>query len=299
MPALSNLERESWERDGFVIVPGFADGATCAALWERTVAISRTADAGGDVGDAQVLLEPIPDPSAVLPEEKVGKVFRLHHEPGVHADLAHDPGLGDLLGDLLGEDVDCFLSQFIFKNRRSLGQPLHQDAWYFRMTPSDQVGAWLAVTEATLENGPLWVLPGSHREPLHDVESDRRPGAQLGYVEITDHDIDGAIPVLLDPGDLLLFHAHLMHRSTDNFTEAPRAAMVYHFGSSGTHDPAVDPDPASLAGYLRDLGMEVEEPLAPSVEAAVRANVRNRWLPLRRAGRPVGQPLTRAEDSGS
>jgi ectoine hydroxylase-related dioxygenase (phytanoyl-CoA dioxygenase family) len=167
------------------------------------------------------------------------------------------------------------------------------------MTPSDQVGAWLAVTEATLENGPLWVLPGSHREPLHDVESDRRPGAQLGYVEITDHDIDGAIPVLLDPGDLLLFHAHLMHRSTDNFTEAPRAAMVYHFGSSGTHDPAVDPDPASLAGYLRDLGMEVEEPLAPSVEAAVRANVRNRWVPVRRGGRPVDQPLTGAEGSGS
>ena len=182
------------------------------------------------MGDAQVLLEPVPDPSAALPEEKVGKVFRLHHEPGIYADLAHDPGLGDLLGDLLGEDVDCFLSQFIFKNRRALGQPLHQDAWYFRMTPSDQVGAWLAVTEATLENGPLWVLPGSHREALHDVESDRRPGAQLGYVEITDHDIDGAIPVLLDPGDLLLFHAHLMHRSTDNFTEAPRAAMVYHFG---------------------------------------------------------------------
>jgi len=286
---MTELERESWERDGFVVVPGFADSAMRAALWERTVALSRAADGGGDVGDAQVVLEPIPDPSAGLPEEKVGKVFRLHHVPGPYADLAHDPRLGELLGDLLGDDVDCFLSQFIFKNRGALGQPWHQDAWYFRMEPSDQVGAWLAVTEATLDNGPLWVLPGSHREPVHDVEADRRPGAQLGYVEITDHDTGDGVPVLLDPGDLLLFHAHLLHRSTDNASGAPRAAMVLHFGAMGTHDPVLDPDPAVLVGFLRSLGMDVEEPLAPAFEVAVRANVRNRWVPVRRAGRTVSR----------
>ena len=51
------------------------------------------------------------------------------------------------------------------------------------------VGVWLAVTEATLDNGCLHVLPGSHHEPVHEHVADRRPNANFGYVEIVDHDM--------------------------------------------------------------------------------------------------------------
>ena len=292
VPTLTAAQRAVWERDGFIVVPGFADESTCEALMARTVAICRAADEGRDVGDALVLEEPHPDPAASRAEERVGKVFRLHHVPGPHADLAHAPEVVDLVGDLLGPDVDCFLSQFIFKNRGALGQPWHQDAWYFRMTPSDQVGAWLAVTAATPDNGPLWVVPGSHREPIHEVVPDRRPGAQAGYVEIADLGTDG-VPVLMDPGDLLLFHAHLVHRSTDNTTEEPRAAMVLHFGAAGTHDPAVDPDSGVLVAFLAELGVHLPVPLPAAVEAVARAGVRNRWVPVRRGGLGVAAPLSR------
>ena len=46
----------------------------------------------------------------------------------------------------------------------------------------------------------------------------------------------GATPVLMKAGDLLLFHSHLMHRSTDNESAGMRAAMVYHYAESGTVD---------------------------------------------------------------
>ena len=100
---------------------------------------------------------------------------------------------------------------------------------------------WLAVTEATLENGCLHVLPGSHREPVHEHVPDRRPGANYGYVEIVDHDMDAAVPVLMEPGDLLVFDSHLMHRSTDNMTDGIRAAMVYHCCGAGTIDVGASP----------------------------------------------------------
>ncbi len=136
---------------------------------------------------------------------------------------------------LLGPDVDCFLSQFIFKHPGALGQPWHQDEWYFRMTPAPQVGAWLAVTEATPDNGPLWVMPGSHREEIHEnVTSDPREGANFAYVEIQDADTSNEEMLLMAPGDLLLFHSHLRHRSTDNRSASSRAAMVYHFAREGT-----------------------------------------------------------------
>lgn len=87
-----------------------------------------------------------------------------------------------------------------------------------------------------MENGPLWVLPGSHLEPVHEVVADRREGASYGYVEIVDHDMTGAVPVLMQPGDLLLFHSHLMHRSTDHESGAVRAAMVFHYTEADTTD---------------------------------------------------------------
>ena len=79
-------------------------------------------------------------------------------------------------------------------------------------------------------------LPGSHREPVHEHVPDRRPNANLGYVEIVDHDMAAAEPVLMDPGDLLLFDSHLMHRSTGNESAGIRAAMVFHYAATGTVD---------------------------------------------------------------
>jgi phytanoyl-CoA hydroxylase len=165
----------------------------------------------------------------------------------------------DIVADLVGPALDCFLSQFIFKNPGAWGQPWHQDSFYFPFEPARPiVGVWLAVTAATLENGCLHVLPGSNREPVHEHVPDRRPGANYGYVEIVDHDMDGAVPVLMLPGDLLVFDSHLMHRSTDNLSAGIRAAMVYHYAAAGTVDHTDD--------------------FFPSV---------NDWVPVRRHGRPI------------
>jgi ectoine hydroxylase-related dioxygenase (phytanoyl-CoA dioxygenase family) len=70
---------------------------------------------------------------------------------------------------------------------------------------------------------------------------DRRPNANFGYVEIVGHDMAAAEPVLMDPGDLLLFDSHLMHRSTDNRSEGIRAAMVFHYAATGTVDHGPSP----------------------------------------------------------
>jgi chlorinating enzyme len=156
----------------------------------------------------------------------------------VFLEFATRPDVIARVRELLGtEDVSCFLSQFIFKNPGAWGQPWHQDSYYFPFAPARPVvGVWLAVTAATLENGCLHVLPGSHREPVHEHVPDRRPHALYGYVEIVDHDMGASAPVLMEPGDLLLFDSHLMHRSTDNATTGLRAAMVFHYAATGTVD---------------------------------------------------------------
>jgi len=280
--AFSHEQFLDWEHNGFLVLKGFADATTCNAMFNTAVAISRSSANDEPIGDTEVVLETAPSPTRKHPEDRVAKITRIHHQDGIFSEFIHRPEVSNLLGHLLGDDVDCFSSSFIFKSPGALGQPWHQDAWYHRMEPSNQISAWLAITETTIDNGTLWLLPGSHREPVHAVEPDPRPGARPGYVAITDHDMEAGIPLLLDPGDLVLFGFNTMHRSTDNLTDTPRAAMLYHFGSPGTYDPTVDPDPAAFAAHLRDIGTE-----APQAESSVRTQAHNRWIPIRRAAQSV------------
>lgn len=234
MGGMTEADRRQFDEDGFVRLPAFADQATRAAMLDDVVAVTRAQAAGAPEPDVLVLPEANLVGRDGRPEQLASKVFRLHRRD-VFGAFARSHAVTDLVADLVGPSLDCFLSQFIFKNPGAWGQPWHQDSHYFPFEPARPiVGVWLAVTEATLENGCLHVLPGSHREPVHEHVPDRRPNANYGYVEIVDHDMTGSVPVLMDPGDLLLFDSHLMHRSTDNESDGVRAAMVYHYCATGT-----------------------------------------------------------------
>ncbi|MEN8158619.1 MAG: phytanoyl-CoA dioxygenase family protein [Myxococcota bacterium] len=231
-------QREQWDEEGCFLLPGFADAEVGQAMLDRVVEISRKA--GGEVVHDGFIVTPEQnlagsvDASADA-ELRVSKIFKLHRDGPFRAFIESQPILG-IGRSLLGPRLDCFLSQFIFKNPAAWGQPWHQDSFYFPFDRAPQVGLWLAVTEATLENGCLWVLPGSHRESIHEHVPDRRPNANVGYVEIVDHDFDAERPVTMAPGDLLVFHSHLMHRSKDNRSDGLRAAMVYHLAEHGTRE---------------------------------------------------------------
>lgn len=238
--ALPAALRASWERDGFFIVRSFVSNEVCETQRARVVEIARREAAGKSILPAYSLHEERLVSQDRLPEEQLSKIFKLHREEETFNAFCRDPRLLRLIAALLGPDLDCFLSQFVFKYPGSLGQPWHQDSWYFPFDRGPQVGVWLAITESTMENGPLWVLPGSHEEPIHDVVADRREGSTFGYVEIVDHDMSGATPVLMQPGDVLIFHSHLMHKSTDHERGDLRAAMVFHYAEGGTVDNTLD-----------------------------------------------------------
>lgn len=235
---LADVRQRQYDAEGFFRIDGFSPTDVGRAMLDDVVEIVRASERGEAVEDALVLPEAQPDfTTRANPEDVVSKVFKLHRRPAF-ARFLRTPDLLPIVTGLLGtEDVDCFLSQFIFKNPGAWGQPWHQDSYYFPFEPARPVvGLWLAVTEATLENGCLHVLPGSNAELVHEHITDRRPGANYGYMEIVDHDMSGQVPVLMAPGDLLVFDSHLMHRSTDNLSAGIRAAMVFHVAAAGTVD---------------------------------------------------------------
>ncbi len=255
---LSADHRAAWERDGYFILRRMLEPAAGLAMLDETIElvrrvipVERPAGQFHTVNGAIIHLEKKPNPHARLPEDHVSKVFCLHRRPRFAA-FARMPSLLQALIELMGPNLDCFQSQMIFKNPGALGQPYHQDSFYFDFD-HPQVGVWLAVSAATPENGCLMVLPGSHREPIHPHVVPQRAGSNYGYLEITDHDFTGETPVLMEPGDVLVFNANLMHRSHDNRATSRRAALVYHYGDAATkilgqHYPVFDFMPACRKG---------------------------------------------------
>lgn len=257
-PTLSHEQMESWTTNGFFRIEGFAPQMTCDAMLERVIELARDRDLALSIGAKVTPENNKADQKVERPEDSVSKIFGLHREHPFH-EFAVSKRVTDIVAALIAPDVDVFLSQFIFKSPGAWGQPWHQDSFYFPFEPARPVvGIWLAVTEATLANGCLHVLPGSQTEPVHKHVPDRRPNANHGYFEIIDHDMSASEPVLMAPGDLLVFDSHLMHRSTDNESSGIRAAMVYHYATAGSIDHSAEYWPSS-----------------------------NAWVPVRRDGRLV------------
>ena len=239
-------QKNSWNDFGYILIPNFVDEKFCDEMNKEVTNIIKSiipeesAFSHAYAGDGHIAIremKPTEDPKSI--EDEISKLFRIHSR-GIFNEFINNQVLCDILEDILGPNVDCFLSQFIFKNPGAWGQPWHQDSSYFPFDREPQVGAWLATSEATLENGCLVILPGSHKEHLHEHLPDDRKGSNYGYTEIKDHDFSQETPMTLNTGDLLLFHSFLMHKSYDNNSQARRTAMVYHFAETGTDFGPVD-----------------------------------------------------------
>lgn len=257
--------RAAWDRDGFFVLRGLVSREEAAALEADVVNKIRSDPPERHAGESAyisgagyfIVPEHAPSPSSVNPEDRISKVFNCHTE-GLAHEIARRAEVADVVAELLGPDIDCFQSQFISKKPGVIGQPWHQDSYYFAFDKQPQVGVWLALTEATVENGCLWVVPGSHRAgTIFAHVPDRRPEANRGYLEIVDQDVSNRQPCQMQPGDALFFHSYLMHMSTDNVAKERRAAMVYHYGRAGSK--VIKPEYAEALDRV------------------------NRWIPVRRA----------------
>lgn len=152
----------------------------------------------------------------------------------VHGTLSH-PGIVSVLTQVVSPNVKAMQSMLFFKHAGKPGQAWHQDEAFIPTRDRSLIGAWIALDAATIDNGCLWILPGSHRSgvlwqlhPHDDPEFDSAPMAR-GFPE-RDED---AVPVEVSPGDVVFFNGYTLHRSLRNRrTEGFRRALVHHYMSA-------------------------------------------------------------------
>lgn len=140
--------------------------------------------------------------------------------------LSQHPELIDLMTRLIGETPRLYQDMALIKPPRGgREKPWHQDHAYFDL-PLDTtvVGAWIALDEATVENGCMVIKPGSHRQG--PVIHFQRRDWQICDTHVRRGE---AVAVPLKPGGCLLFHSLIHHGTPANDTDLRRRAVQYHY----------------------------------------------------------------------
>ena len=162
-------------------------------------------------------------------------------------DVVHDPRIVGPISDVLGPDVLLWSLNWFIKEPRDLKfVSYHQDATYWGLEPHDVATAWLALSDASTETGPMKFVPGSHRDDVFDHEDTFGEDNLLSRGQVIDREIDEANVALapLDAGQMSLHHVRTIHGSTPNHTTDRRIGMVLrycatHVKQTKVHDTAV------------------------------------------------------------
>jgi phytanoyl-CoA hydroxylase len=134
--------------------------------------------------------------------------------------------LKQLLTRIIGEEPVLFQDMALLKPPKiGREKPWHQDHAYFELPlGTTVVGVWIALDEATTDNGCMIVIPGSHRQG--PVIHFQRRDWQICDTQVNNH---GAAAVPLKPGGCLLFHSLIHHGTPTNNSSQRRRAVQYHY----------------------------------------------------------------------
>lgn len=240
--------------NGYLVVEGFASHEECATLRARagsivdafdpaTVSIFSCNDQENKsdeyfLNSAEDVCcffeEKAFDAEGNLQQEKSKSINKIGHamhdfDP-VFAPFSRSEKLGAVTKQLGFAKPTPVQSMYIFKQPRIGGEVVpHQDSTFLYTTPQTVMGAWFALEEATLENGCLWIQPGSHLSGItrRMLLTDERTITFQGH--LPDFDSTTFIPVPVGEGALVLLHGAVWHMSYENTSPKSRHAYSVHY----------------------------------------------------------------------
>lgn len=183
----------------------------------------------------------------------VRRLLQAYDRHPAFASWASHERLTDRIRSLLGNDLwlvrnhhNCLMTKHPAGSSRT---GWHRDTRYWYFTRPELINAWLALDGEHPVNGGLHVIPGSHDM---EIEADRLDEALFLRNDPRNEElIIQAEPLNLNPGDVLLFHSHLMHAAGDNQTDAVKHALVFTY-RSGDNPPLPD----SRSSRLSDIKLK-------------------------------------------
>ena len=271
---LTDDQIDQYATDGYVLVEDALEPETLRRLQDVTDEL--VADAYGEAEHTSVLdLDPRHTPDRPL-------VRRIKHPYFAHAfyrQLAADPAVMAALAPLIGAHIRLRTGGKV--NLKSPGDGAavewHQDWAFYPHTNQSVLAVGMLLDDMTADNGPLMVLPGSHKGPIHDHHSE---GTFCGAIDVqrAGLDMSQAREIHAPAGSLTVHHARLIHGSAVNRSARARRVLFYVYAAADAWPLAGVDD---LEEFDRML-MQGKPTLEPRLEPV-----------------PVRMPLPRAPNQGS
>ena len=139
------------------------------------------------------------------------------------------PELIAISTEFLGPDVDLYWNQSVYKMPEGNKEfPWHQDDGYTPVSPSPYLTLWLAINDATEENGCISALPGSFKRGL--LHHQQTP---LGLACHSAEDPDQGVRVPVTAGSIAVFWSLTAHKSGANCSHGIRKAYIIQYSKAG------------------------------------------------------------------
>ena len=236
---------ERYRAEGFLVVEDFLDSQELA-LWRR-------------VTDEAVQARLAAQPSRTNqrdPDAYYAQVFTqcqrlaFSHE-GMHG-LIFDQRLGRLAGTLAGVDgIRIWHDQALYKPPYGNPTGFHLDVPFWSFYSASAISIWVALDDATLANGCLWYLPGTHHTARYRLTAiDENLGGI--FKQYPDWRQIEAVPAACPAGSAVFHNGLVAHGAGANMTPYPRRAMTC----------AYMPDGSTFNGQKNVLSQEYYESLS-------------------------------------
>ncbi len=253
-----------WNRDGFLVLPDLYSASEISALRTRmtemiddfdpttvSTVFSTTEESHAQdqyflsSGDATRFFFEADalDQDGVLQvpkTEALNKVGHAMHDlDPVFSTFSRAPQIAELVADLGMADALVLQSMYIFKQPRIGGEVnWHCDHSFLWTEPQSVVGLWIALEDATQENGCLWAVPGGHVLPAKNRFRRDGDGTRMEVFDESPYDTSQAVPLEVKAGTVIVLHGTLPHASAPNTSDKSRHAYTLHILDSSADYPA-------------------------------------------------------------
>jgi len=220
--------KQHYDTHGYVVVPSLFDASEVQLLRNTTDQIIESAR-GKSESDAIHDLEDSHNPKDA---PRVRRIKDPVQQFDTYSALAGSEKLLSILRTLLGHNVRFHSSKINIKSATyGAAVEWHQDWAFYPHTNDAVLAVGVALEDLTEDNGPLLVVPGSHRGPVYDHHADGAFCGAIAACDVADQ-VKKAIPLLGPAGSITIHHVRTLHGSAVNRSTQPRPLLLISYAAA-------------------------------------------------------------------